>query len=298
MRLPLGVPLHGENWRAIDIGGDRFDNAIRQSGANARATASQLAADIIAVFRALPGQMLELGSQIIQGLWDGLKSKYEAVKASVSGFASDLVGGVKSTLGIQSPSTVMFGVGENMMEGLGNGMSSMQSELGSLVQSIGQTISGGFSKMVDGLIAGTLNIREAISGLLGDLAKLLINHAFKALLGGIGGGGGGLLGGLFGGFFAGGGRIPAGQYGIVGEMGPELIRGPAAVTPMEMVKVDDDGGGGGGAGSQGDVHLKNVNLFDASDMLSKALGTRAGERVILNFINQNRGAVQGALNGR
>ena len=27
-----------------------------------------------------------------------------------------------------------------------------------------------------------------------------------------------------------GGNIPAGQYGIVGEIGPELVRGPASVT--------------------------------------------------------------------
>lgn len=50
-----------------------------------------------------------------------------------------------------------------------------------------------------------------------------------------GGGGGGLLGGvgkLFGGFFADGGHLGAGKYGIAGENGPELIKGPANVVPM------------------------------------------------------------------
>lgn len=44
----------------------------------------------------------------------------------------------------------------------------------------------------------------------------------------------GLFGGgrsLFAGLFAKGGTIPAGQFGVVGEAGPELVSGPATVTP-------------------------------------------------------------------
>ena len=40
------------------------------------------------------------------------------------------------------------------------------------------------------------------------------------------------LSGLFDGFFAGGGQIGAGKFGVVGENGPELVGGPASVTPM------------------------------------------------------------------
>ena len=51
-------------------------------------------------------------------------------------------------------------------------------------------------------------------------------------------GGGGffdMIGKFFAGFagpFANGGSIPAGQFGLVGEAGPEFISGPATVTPM------------------------------------------------------------------
>ena len=40
------------------------------------------------------------------------------------------------------------------------------------------------------------------------------------------------LGGLFGGFFANGGQLGAGKFGIAGENGPEMISGPATITPM------------------------------------------------------------------
>lgn len=45
------------------------------------------------------------------------------------------------------------------------------------------------------------------------------------------------IGNLFGGFFATGGMIPPGRFGIVGERGPELVNGPAMVTPMQPSQV-------------------------------------------------------------
>lgn len=39
----------------------------------------------------------------------------------------------------------------------------------------------------------------------------------------------------FAGFFANGGFIPRGQYGVVGEAGPELVNGPASVTPLSSM---------------------------------------------------------------
>lgn len=56
-----------------------------------------------------------------------------------------------------------------------------------------------------------------------------------------GGSSGGFLSNIFGGlgkffgFFADGGMIPAGGWGIAGEAGPEIISGPATVTPMSKV---------------------------------------------------------------
>jgi tape measure domain-containing protein len=61
------------------------------------------------------------------------------------------------------------------------------------------------------------------------------SNVFGDLLGGIGSGITSVfsgIGDLFGGFFANGGNLGAGRWGIAGEAGPELISGPATVTPM------------------------------------------------------------------
>lgn len=48
----------------------------------------------------------------------------------------------------------------------------------------------------------------------------------------------------------------------------------------------------------GDVNLRNVNVFNAEDMLERALRTRVGERVFLNWVRDNPDAIQAALGGK
>lgn len=77
---------------------------------------------------------------------------------------------------------------------------------------------------------------ERFSSTLKSIGRQLATRGMMALLtGGTGGlgmlAGGGFLAG-FAGMFATGGRIPSGQWGIAGEAGPEIITGPANVTPM------------------------------------------------------------------
>lgn len=117
---------------------------------------------------------------------------------------------------------------------------------------------------------GKFEWRNFVSMMMEELLRSQIQQLFGRMLGGIQGQmrnasssfmpgesggmptGGGILGGIldfFGGFFANGGTLGAGKWGIAGENGPELIRGPASVTPM-----------GGGMSSV----VYNINAVDAA----------------------------------
>ena len=63
----------------------------------------------------------EIGSNIVTGLWEGIKAMGQWIKDKVSGFFGGVVDGVKGLLGIKSPSTVFAGIGTNMALGLGGG---------------------------------------------------------------------------------------------------------------------------------------------------------------------------------
>lgn len=91
---------------------------------------------------------------------------------------------------------------------------------------------------------GKFEFKSLVDSILGDVARLAVQRAItgplsQLLAGSVGAGqpapGGGLgsiFSSLFGGFFADGGRLGAGKVGIAGERGPELITGPAMVTPL------------------------------------------------------------------
>lgn len=65
--------------------------------------------------------IIDVGKQIIEGLWEGIKSMASWIEEKVSDFVGGIVDGVKGVLGIRSPSRVFAGIGENMALGLGEG---------------------------------------------------------------------------------------------------------------------------------------------------------------------------------
>lgn len=70
----------------------------------------------------LPSSFTQFGTNIIQGLWNGLKSKFEAVKAWFAEKAASLKQTFAGVMGIHSPSRVFRRFGGWMMDGLQIGL--------------------------------------------------------------------------------------------------------------------------------------------------------------------------------
>lgn len=194
------------------------------------------AGEIVEVFRAIPAQMIQIGAQIMQGLWDGLTSKMTEVKNGITNFAGGIVDSVKSRLGIHSPSRVMHDVGVNIMQGLQNGMQSMSGTATDGATSVADGIAGAF----DGLGS---SIAEAIKGTKSwrDVALEAISSVARSLLSSMNFGDGmfgsvfkGLLGGLVG--FKNGGSFSVGGTG-----GTDSQMVAFRATPGEMVDVRKGG---------------------------------------------------------
>lgn len=65
--------------------------------------------------------IFDVGKNIVEGLWHGIKNMGSWFTGKVKGFFGGIVGGIKDFLGIHSPSKVFAGIGGFMAEGLGNG---------------------------------------------------------------------------------------------------------------------------------------------------------------------------------
>lgn len=76
---------------------------------------------IISAFLDSLPDIIEVGKDIVRGLWEGIKAMASWIGEKVSGFVGGFVDGVKGVLGIHSPSRVFAGIGQNMALGLGQG---------------------------------------------------------------------------------------------------------------------------------------------------------------------------------
>ena len=100
--------------------------------------------------------IIDVGKQIIEGLWEGITSMASWIGDKVSGFVGGLVDDVKGVLGIHSPSRVFAGIGENMALGLGEGWDDEYGRISKNIKS--------------GLDFGTASVDFASSG-LGSMSK-------------------------------------------------------------------------------------------------------------------------------
>ncbi len=130
--------------------------------------------------------------------------------------------------------------------------------IGDEFEGLGKTMEGTVADALDGISGRFDSFGDFAKGFLSDLNRQLLQFALKDLGitgedgiigqvfngigglfkggGGSGGGFGSLLSGaasLFGGFFADGGTLKAGQFGVVGERGPELAF--AGSQPMQIM---------------------------------------------------------------
>ncbi|MGM0913763.1 MAG: tape measure protein [Pseudomonadota bacterium] len=148
--------------------------------------------------------------------------------------------------------------------------------------------------------------RQFAADFLLQIARMIMQQAIFNALQAMGGGGGG-IGGAIASLFHGGGVVGEGgttrdlfgtapRYhtgGIAGlapdEVPAILRRGEEVLTAADPRHRDNQGS------TSSPLNVKNVNVFNASDVVEQAMADVAGQKVILNYIKSNRSAVRGAL---
>ena len=130
----------GKVWNAIkNFAKDAWD-ALKQFGSRV----SGFVSGIVDRFQELPGQMLSVGKNIATGLWNGLSSMASWLKNKIFDFFGNLIPGwAKKMLGINSPSKVFAKFGENIVQGLAQGIGAAENIAKNATFNLGaSTISG------------------------------------------------------------------------------------------------------------------------------------------------------------
>lgn len=104
-----------------------------------------------------------IGHNIVTGIWEGIKNAANWLVGKVTGFFNDIVEGVKSFLGIQSPSKVFAEIGRFMAEGLGEGWEEGAKPV--------------FKKVVEDIRSGYTKAFESVRGTINSQIKLFDDYA-------------------------------------------------------------------------------------------------------------------------
>jgi phage-related protein len=75
----------------------------------------------VSAIGSLAYKLVEAGSNLIKGLWQGILNVKDWIWDKIKGFFGGIVDGIKNFFGIHSPSTLFAGLGKNMGEGIGVG---------------------------------------------------------------------------------------------------------------------------------------------------------------------------------
>lgn len=111
----------------------------------------------------LPSSFTQFGTNIIQGLWNGLKSKFEAVKAWFAEKAASLKQTFAGVMGIHSPSRVFRRFGGWMMDGLQIGLDRGAASPIALMAGVAGRLKNGFANHMGQMAARVSSGRAAFA---------------------------------------------------------------------------------------------------------------------------------------
>jgi phage-related protein len=217
---------------------DSVTGAFSQMRDNVSNRASEMGSRVTGAFSDMYNRVV--GNSIVPDMVEGVIREFAVMNQGMTEQTGSAVSSVETNF--NSLSGIVSAV-TNSISGSGNTMFNSLSELFNInaensplfsgLQQIGQAIesvtgkSSGLAGALSGLGQSAGSVGKVSTGIKG-LDTVL--NTVGSIAGAVSG-----IGSLFAGFFADGGFIPRGQFGIVGEQGPELISGPAQITPMDQM---------------------------------------------------------------
>ena len=78
-------------------------------------------ANVIGKIAALPGKVIEIGKNLVSGLWKGISEKLNWLKDRIDSFGKGIINKVRSVFQVHSPSVIFQKIGSFLAEGLGLG---------------------------------------------------------------------------------------------------------------------------------------------------------------------------------
>ena len=126
-------------------------DAIAKNGPALAGAALNLVLSIVKAIGNCICHVVAIGGDIVRGLWEGIKAMGDWVFNKITGFVGDIVDGVKSFLGIHSPSRVFAEIGKFVDQGLVQGMDDYASDVNASAEGVAQGAVDSMSGVMDSI---------------------------------------------------------------------------------------------------------------------------------------------------
>lgn len=96
----------------------------------------EIAKALINYWKTMPSKMINIGKDLIMGLWNGIRDVQGWILDKIRGLGSSIIKAVKGIFGVHSPSKEFMFIGKMNMVGLEEGMEDMQPEIEKTMNSL------------------------------------------------------------------------------------------------------------------------------------------------------------------
>lgn len=98
--------LPGKIKQYLDSAINNLKTWVTQMGTKGKEAVTELISNVISAAKDIPSKVMSIGTDIVNGVWNGIKAAKDSFVSNVKSFFSGIVDGVKDALGIGSPSKV------------------------------------------------------------------------------------------------------------------------------------------------------------------------------------------------
>lgn len=145
----------------------------------------QIIAGIVKAFGSLMGEIVNIGGNIVKGLWEGIQQLASWLWDKVSGWISSIWDGICDFFGIHSPSDEMAWVGEMLVKGLSGSIDANGGEAVKAAEAMSEDINDvmhGLAKDMETALPTDFNVDGSINGAMAGAAGGVLGNGLQLVL--------------------------------------------------------------------------------------------------------------------
>lgn len=132
--------------------------------------------EAVKLFGKIKDKMIEVGKNLIKGLWEGIKSLRNWIGEKISGFVTGIIDGFKKGFDTHSPSKKTEEIGKNVVLGLNNGIEKNKSSSEKTVKGLTDDL----VKSLSGITSETEEIKKSVGEHFGKIFDVIHENSFLA----------------------------------------------------------------------------------------------------------------------